>query len=181
MIDRDARDRAARHLEFFLAGEITNGELFRVWPESDDEGVHRVADAIMAQVSAVTGDMFSEATAIFTMTGTAPLGPRGEERLERFLLFLRSDCEYSWSHKSASLIGLYLLALVVLPAWIGIVGYEMLWVPFLIIGATSIIPLLRVREAERTARERDTAVADGPWPFADGQEYREALAQFDPD
>jgi len=74
MIDRNARDRAAELLRRFAAGEVANGEMFRVWPESEDEGVTRVADAIMEQVSARTGDMFSEATAIFTMTGDEPLG-----------------------------------------------------------------------------------------------------------
>lgn len=178
MIDRNARDRAAELLKRFAAGEIANGEMFRVWPESEDEGVTRVADAIMEQVSIRTGDMFSEATAIFTMTGDEPLGPGGRERLERFRLFLQSDCEYTWSHRSASLIGWYMVTLVVFPSWIGIMGYQMLWVPALIVSATAVIPVLQVRGAERMRVQREQAVREGPWPFADEEQLRTARGTF---
>ena len=179
MIDRNARDRAADLLRRFIAGEITNGEMFRVWPESEDEGVIRVADAVMEQVAAVTGDLFSEATAIFTFGDGNALGPGGLQRLERFRLFLESDCDYTWSHRSASFIGWYMLALVLLPSWVGIIGYQGVWIPLLLAAAAFIVPLVRVRRADRLRTQRDQAVLNGPWPFADDEQLRAARAALE--
>ena len=99
------------------------------------------------------------------MTGDEPPGPDGAARA-----FLQSDCEYL-EPLAASLIGWYMVTLVVflVDRHHGLLDR----VPA-IVSATAVIPVLQVRRTEQLRAQREHAVLEGPWPFADDEQLRTA-------
>lgn len=88
-VDREARDRLAELLRHFVANQMTNFEFddaaFEV--NTDDEGVKAVRDQAWMQYDDLHMHKLDGKWAI-----------EGEHRREvaRWILFLKSDCEYRW-------------------------------------------------------------------------------------
>jgi hypothetical protein len=88
MIDREARDKAARLLDRFIRCEITNFQYADNFPRTSQD---RVLEAMFWWTWGLYSDVKEH-----KLEGRHRLDPRTMESLNRCLLFLRSDLEYEW-------------------------------------------------------------------------------------
>jgi len=102
MVNREARDQAARALERFLKCETTNRvfeseyeEVATTWKRHTDRGI--------AAVYGFAWNLYDDFEE-HKLEGAHELDQPVLQMAERCLLFLRSDCEYEW--RKAKLIGL---------------------------------------------------------------------------
>lgn len=87
MIDRNSRDKLALALRRYAARRITNDELECAVGISKDPGVQAIRDMAWRLYS----DMYCHRA-----EGPHALGKDIRRTVARWILFLRTDCEYSW-------------------------------------------------------------------------------------
>jgi hypothetical protein len=102
MIDRSARDTAARLLEKFVSGEISNDEMMDSWPASRDIALGQIAYHLTSTTDDMKEYRFSAAEA----------PPELSELYTRTAHFLRSNYEYMWPQFSD--LGATILAILTL-------------------------------------------------------------------
>ena len=91
MIDRKARDRAADLVEQFWNGAISNRELERLWPDSDD----RALLAVEVLVWTLYDDFKTH-----KVNPAYKSDPKLSKIVANCIAYLRSDEEYTWPHFS---------------------------------------------------------------------------------
>lgn len=87
VIDRIARDKAARLLRRFFAGNLTNFQLIARWPKSEDAAIHAIESTVWCFY-----DDFQE----HRMRGTWKISRQDRRTCARWILFLYSSNEYGW-------------------------------------------------------------------------------------
>lgn len=87
MIDRNSRDKLALALRRYAAKRITNDDLESAVGRSKDRGVQAIRDMAWQLYS----DMYCHRAA-----GRHALDKDARRTVARWILFLRTDCEYSW-------------------------------------------------------------------------------------
>jgi hypothetical protein len=88
MIDTAARKRAAETIRHFVAGQITNKEFIRRYPESQEDPVIWALDDT---VWCLYDDIRTH-----KLSGVEALVPEFKREVARWLMFLYSDQEYHW-------------------------------------------------------------------------------------
>lgn len=89
MIDRAARDRAHRVLERFVNGITTCDEF------ESEFGDGKSTDRAIWAIETMAWNFYDD-NRVGRLTGRQVLSAEGRERMERMLIFLRSDVEYRW-------------------------------------------------------------------------------------
>ena len=88
MIDRQARDAAAKILQAFMDGAVSNYKYEDSFPKSkDDPGLHAIHVELLFYYSDVRQHK---------LIGGNTLSPEARALYERCVLFLKSDLEFQW-------------------------------------------------------------------------------------
>ena len=88
MIDRSARNRLAELLRALASGLITNDEFEDSIPDSDDEAI--------VEVFSNGGWLLYSDLKEYKLKGKDALESVVKKDVARWVLFLKSDCEYKW-------------------------------------------------------------------------------------
>ena len=140
MVDRAARDKAATAVERFWAGEITNDELEKLWPNSRDRAVVAVESFIWLLYSDLKEHRIRDED---------KSDPEIALRVGTCIRFLRCDEEYGWPHLAT-------------PFGATLYSKRAVWASFGLLGLANHFEKKRI---DRYWRDMNAAGDPTAWPF----------------
>lgn len=148
MIDRNSRDKLALALRRYAAKRITNDELEDAMGNSEDQAISAIQDMAWRLYS----DMYCHRA-----DGQHALTKDGRRTVARWLLFLRTDCEYSWPaydfRQTENRLDQFVMDLFT--AGKSSKKRQQRWLDFVAAGDFEVWPFLNQRD-EECARSRST-------------------------